>query len=199
MTQCHQIMCHQFSRSYHPLIKKQKTSEMVAYECCQAIKKKKAWAKWSLWSSCRNVGSWWSDCPICWPSYSSPPLAWSGLTIPTDEVHNMTIDSAESHPNIDLTQEDLLAECQALSSEVLTLHESVKQFQLGEEFLDTDTKVNNLTKLPSHQVLEIIASTPSPYLKETAILSPFQQVVIVCMKLQCNISLQFTAYMFTHF
>ncbi|XP_022106610.1 uncharacterized protein LOC110987815 [Acanthaster planci] len=72
-----------------------------------------------------------------------------------------------------------------------------KSLSLDEDsFKDNDTKVKDLTGLPSYLMLIAIVNNVLGYLHEKNILTPFHQVLMTCMKLRCNLNMQFISYLF---
>ena len=96
-----------------------------------------------------------------------------------------------------LSMESVMAECQSLRNEVQELRKKVKFLSLDEEdFKDNHSKVRDLTGLPSYGILAALVATLSSFLREKSVLTPFQQVILTCMRMKCNINMQVLSYMF---
>lgn len=101
----------------------------------------------------------------------------------------------------DLTMADMTAlemECQNLRADNTDLKSKLVSCDLlsEESFQNNDEKVRCLTGLPSFTLLLSILSMVSLQLKDTLSMSCFQQVLLTCMRLQMNLTMQFLGYLF---
>ncbi|XP_062401089.1 uncharacterized protein LOC134092302 [Sardina pilchardus] len=101
----------------------------------------------------------------------------------------------------DLTMTDMTAleiECQNLRADNADLKlKLVSCDMLSEEsFRNNDEKVRCLTGLPSFTLLFSILSMVRLQLKDTPSMSCFQQVLLTCMRLRMNLTMQFLGYLF---
>ncbi|XP_072300208.1 uncharacterized protein [Eucyclogobius newberryi] len=93
-------------------------------------------------------------------------------------------------PNPQVAEEDIMhVEPVEVSREDL-------EANYGDSFINNDTKVKDFTGLPSFALLRTIVTNLIPFLREKSVLTPFQQVLLVCMKLRLDLNMQFQAYLF---
>ena len=76
-----------------------------------------------------------------------------------------------------------------LKQENENLRMELLDFQLTEHaFIDKDDKVLFYTGLPNWKILFCLFSYVSPYLKNSCVLSPFQQLLLTLIRLRLNLS-----------
>lgn len=91
----------------------------------------------------------------------------------------------------------LQAECQNLPEENRVLRQKILDISLDRQALEgNDAKVKVLTGIPTFALFIAILENIAEHLRDKTILNPFQQLLLVCMRLKCNINMHILAYLF---
>lgn len=114
----------------------------------------------------------------------------------TDEDLEQTDEDLEQI-NESCSRESLLLKCQKLLEENRFLRTQLKDRSFDiHSFENDDMKVYDFTGLPTFSSFMSVLSKIGSFLEEESVLTPFQQILLTCVKLKFDLSFEFLSYLF---